>query len=114
VINNRGQVAGISQAGMGSNGHAFFWQNEKMTDLGTFGGTASWATEINERGQVVGGSETTSGAEHAFVWQDGKMTDLGTLGGRHTEATGINERGEIIGRSETTAGFRRAVLWTPR
>ena len=52
-----------------------------MTDLGTLGGTYSWAFDINDRGQVVGYSGTAAGDQHAFLYGDGAMTDLGTLGG---------------------------------
>lgn len=68
---------------------AFVWQNGKITDLGTLGGTKSIATGINNLGQIVGYSSINSGQNHAFLWQNGKMTDLGTLGGEWSEAYSI-------------------------
>ena len=51
-------------------------------DLGTLGGTDSYAIAVNESGQVVGVSQAAGGAEHAFSWTAaGGMIDLGTLGG---------------------------------
>jgi probable HAF family extracellular repeat protein len=88
-----------------------------MRDLGSFGGPNSEAKAVNDRGQVVGGSDTTLSCSscnpirHAFVWENGKLTDLGTLGGS-SEAVAINARGWIIGWSETTSGAVHAVLWT--
>ena len=82
-----------------------------MTDLGTLGGTFSFAVAINDLGQVVGSSTTTTGEIHAFRWQAGVMTDLGTLGGTSSEAHAINGRGRIVGHSETAAGVTHAVLW---
>jgi probable HAF family extracellular repeat protein len=45
------------------------------------GGSGSSAYGINNKGQVVGNSVTSTGAQHAFIWQNGVMTDLGTLPG---------------------------------
>jgi probable HAF family extracellular repeat protein len=83
-----------------------------MTDLGTLGGSSSWATAINPSGQVVGQSETARGDEHAFFWEKGVMTDLGTLGGDRSLAFGINPAGQVVGFSTTASGEERATLWT--
>ena len=63
------------------------------TGLGTLGGSSSVATDINERGQVVGISRTASGEQHVFLWQRGKMTDLGPTDGSWPK---INERGQVV------------------
>jgi probable HAF family extracellular repeat protein len=75
-----------------------------VTDLGTLGGTFSFAGGINNSGAVEGFS-TLSGdtAVRAFLWQKGLMTDLGTLGGPDSFASWrLNERGEVGGTAETT------------
>src|SRR5687767_10631895 len=51
-----------------------------VTELGTLGGNDSYATGINNAGQVTGNAKTATGETHAFLYSDGVMNDLGTLG----------------------------------
>ncbi|MEN6450687.1 MAG: PEP-CTERM sorting domain-containing protein [Thermoguttaceae bacterium] len=81
-----------------------------VTDLGTLGGTASQASGINAKGQIVGLSTTAAGPQHAFLFSGGKMTDLGTLGG-DSAATGVNDNGQVVGYSATSAGATHAFLY---
>ncbi|MBM3475581.1 MAG: hypothetical protein FJX75_20135 [Armatimonadetes bacterium] len=84
-----------------------------FTDLGTLGGEESVAYDLNEKGQVVGKSQTASGEWHAFLWEDGTMQDLGSLGGESC-ACAINEKGEVAGYSyvKGSRGPCRAVRWS--
>jgi probable HAF family extracellular repeat protein len=95
--------------------HPYLWQAGVMLDLESLGGDFSFAGDINERGQVVGGSQNTLTAERrAFLWEKGVVTDLGSLGGVDPDATAmeINERGQIVGFSSTASGEIHAALWT--
>jgi probable HAF family extracellular repeat protein len=76
-----------------------------LVDLGTLGGSSSIATSLNDGGQVVGYSKTTSGAYHAFRYDASGIHDLGTLGGPQSEAVAINKSGEVVGGSNTTTSF---------
>jgi probable HAF family extracellular repeat protein len=42
-----------------------------IIDLGTLGGSGSFASSINARGQVVGWSYTAAGLQHAVLWEPG-------------------------------------------
>ena len=86
--------------------HAFLWERGKMRDLGAIGaGRNSEALGLNEKGQVVGWSETEGGENQpaggprvAFLYSDGRMIDLNRLippdsGWILREARAINDRG---------------------
>ena len=66
-----------------------------MQDLGTLGGDYSHALGINDLGQVVGRSLTSTGAIRPFLWTaEGGMADLGTLEAAHREGlAGVLQRG---------------------
>lgn len=62
-----------------------FWTSNVMSalsiiDLGTGGGTTSFAHGINDKGLVIGNIRigNTNQNDHGFVWKKGVMTDLGT------------------------------------
>ena len=63
AVNDRDQVVGTSETATGEK-HAFLWQDGSMIDLGT-PGDASAATDINERGQIVG---TIRNWQQARIW----------------------------------------------
>ena len=96
--------------------HPFLWENGKMTDLGTLGGTMvqlDAAQCVNNRGQVAGVS-TLPGDQiiHPFLWDHGVLTDLGTLGGDFTITTWLNDAGDVVGGTTTPGdALFRATLW---
>jgi len=70
--------------------------------LGTQGGTASYASALNESGQVVGyvvhGDYTVTSA---FAYSGGVSTPLAGLGGSQTYAFAVNNAGQIAGQART-------------
>ena len=111
-INNSGQVAGSAlvfeyevPCCQSFAWHAFITgpNGAGVTDLGTLGGSESFARGVNDAGQVIGAAETSAGINHAFITGlDGKsMTDLNLVfdlpdGVILTEAMGINNVGQVI------------------
>ena len=69
------------------------WTNGTPTVLPTLGGGSSSGTAINNNGQVVGTSQTSTGAEDGFLWSNGTMTDLGPS----FSPAAINDSGVIVG-----------------
>jgi probable HAF family extracellular repeat protein len=75
-----------------------------VRDLGTFGGTFSNATGINNKGWVTGiASLRHDKAYRAFLRKNGRKIDLGTLGGQNSNVfSKPNQRGEVAGQAETS------------
>jgi probable HAF family extracellular repeat protein len=122
AINDRRQAVGRSLV-TGSTERAFLWQDRVgMTDLGALGLNHSRATDINQRGQVVGYASTFAGfptfsAAAGFLWENGTMHDLNDLvdadtGWELLAAEGINNRGAITGYGRFE-GQTRAFLLVP-
>ncbi|MBN1345420.1 MAG: DUF3466 family protein [Phycisphaerae bacterium] len=98
-INDLGQIVGYAEHAGGSSlpMHAFLYDNGTFTDLGTLGQSSSYATAVNNLGQVVG-SSWVGDSWHVFLHDDGVMTDLGGLEGWHyLEPHAINDAGQIVG-----------------
>lgn len=132
AVNRRGEVVGqgldtipdpngIYQWGFQS--RAFYWNNGAMQDLGTLGtGTNAVAAMINDHGQVVGWSYTSSAPSPlcifalttgTFIWdKKNGMRDIGGLGGTCTYAVALNNRGQVVGGSTGTGDLEiHAFVW---
>ena len=120
-LNDRGQVVGVSYTNSTPNPTTglpildpFLWENGKMVDLGTLGGTNGGPVALNNRGQVIGVS-TLPGDQISdpFLWDDGKLIDLftSTIGGNPITANALNDAGEIIGGGAFPNRVFDAYLW---
>lgn len=84
------------------------------TDLGTLGGSYSFARDINQNGHVAGEASNAAEKTHAVLWKKNGIVDLGTLP-RHeySMANGLNDADQAVGYSRTNSksGLTQAVLW---
>jgi probable HAF family extracellular repeat protein len=85
-----------------------------VTDLGTLGGTESFAYAINDWAQIVGFSETTGDTSgHSFLYRNGQMTDLYPLNSQNIVTVGptdINDFGQIASGLMVNGIYVPAVL----
>lgn len=131
ALNNKNQISGNYIENNFERG--FFHDLTGFHDIGTLGGSRTWVTDMNSKGQIVGYSETGKMSSlrngkkeiHAFVWHKGVMKDLGALNkdvdicGDESAATGISNQGDIIGYSnhalihkgKALPSVLKAVIW---
>lgn len=123
AINPSGEVVGNSTLANGLT-HATLWSHGQIIDLGTLpGGATSYATGINDAGQITGWSDTVQSGtssprpDHAFIYENGQMTDLGNLSatgefGNFSVGMAINASGEVTGWSVTNSFETHAFLYS--
>lgn len=117
-VTDDGVVVGRGRDGTGLF-RAFRWDDgfdylEALSDEPTAGSTAS---DVNERGTVVGYSHVYVGDERrtrGVRWVDGEVENLGTLGsGTWSNMRAINANGDVAGISADPDGVEsRGVVWT--
>jgi probable HAF family extracellular repeat protein len=126
-INNKGQVVGYSATTNQSNAAVYgvLYSQGKIVNLGLpKGETApqyeSFATAINDHGQIVGYSSGGSPLvpSHGLLYLNNHWHDLNDLvnatvnGLTIVEANGINDLGQIVATATDAAGNEHAVILT--
>ena len=138
AINNMGVVAGYAEnstpdpncpAPQVLHFEPVVWEQGVIHELPTFSGDPDGlAYEINDGGQIVGGSGTCTNFNpnflysllpvHALLWENDTVTDLGNLGGKTGQAGGniayaINDQSQVVGVSDLPGDMTfHAFLWT--
>ena len=75
----------------------------QFKDLGTLGGPNSWATGINNVGEIVGYSRFNNfnSVTGAALWSSNTIKALDGLSGTNSYALAINDSGKIVGSADT-------------
>ena len=137
-INDRGEAVGLAETsvpdpdgedmcafGTKLTCRPFLWRDGHMMALPTLGGNNGQASAINNRGQIVGISETTvpdSGCPPSkkpgttvlpVMWEKGEVRPLPALPGEPDGfVQGLNNQGQAVGATGTCTSFAiHAVLW---
>lgn len=86
-----------------------------VTDLGTLGGSYSYAASVNSAGQVTGSAATVDDAWNMPFSNNGTMSNLGSLRSMGLPGDGagygINSQGNIVGVSHVNNGDAHAFFY---
>ncbi len=106
AISDGGQIAVRVSDADGNHARVARWAGGRLDALPTLpGGGAAWATDINNRGDIVGWADTATGSRHAVVWLGRRLIDLGAaLPDRTSEATAVNDAGQVVGQTSDAGG----------
>jgi probable HAF family extracellular repeat protein len=111
LINERAQIVGISYTSSAPSAYcanelgaslttgAFLYEDGHMKNLGSFGGTCTFPTDLNDAGEVVGLSTVRGDVyQHAFFWEKDSFHELpNMIGGNDAAAIALNNSGEVAG-----------------
>jgi probable HAF family extracellular repeat protein len=117
ALNDYGAVVGYAEGPGGGPFSilAFRWtMRDGIRDLGTLPDEFTWATDVNNAGQVVGATPFAPDQQaHAFVWTPRQgLRDLGIGTGERSSATRINHDGVVIGYVLRFGTLFHGFVWT--
>lgn len=87
----------VGQYYNGTGGHGFVRYSGKIVSLDHPNASNTWATGINNNGQISGVYQDRNGINHGFLYANGKFTDVNFPGADNTSALGVGPNGAVIG-----------------
>lgn len=117
-INDRGEIVGVSLSNTQYLEHSVRWHRNgeiEALNIPFLEGASHYATGINRRGEISGGSNRRAGnpLDHGYlIERNGNVIDLGTFDSPQPASTalGLNDVGAVVGFS--TAGYQsNAFVW---
>jgi hypothetical protein len=96
---------GIYIVGTYNNTSSFIDANGSLSAIQVSGSNATYATGVNNSGEVVGTYASVANGESGFSWQNGTYTTF-QVGGADTLVNGVNNSGTIVGEANF-GGFTR-------
>ena len=102
----------------------FIWEDGVKTTLPKLGGYLAVATDINNRGEAIGGAENTTldstcqppifpyNEIKPVIWEEGRIEELPTISGDPDgQGFGINDHAQVVGATGNCLNLIHAVLW---
>ncbi len=98
-INNAGATTGSAFDSTYSNGIGWVWDGSAYSFFSVPGasGFGTYASGINDRGQIAGFYSDSSGVRHGFLKEGAAITIIDVPGARDTLFYSINNQGDMVG-----------------
>jgi probable HAF family extracellular repeat protein len=119
-INRHDEVAGSYMLSDGTY-NGFFWQRKGWSDLGSLGGSFTYAYDLNDSSVVTGQSDISNIPDptfgippfHGYQWSGGVLTDFGAIfGSNFNDGSSINDAGAIAGSADVAGDTgANAIVW---
>src|SRR5262245_33789574 len=100
-----GVLAGLETAAVAQGCKRFLDVSGTFSTIDVPDSEWTFASGINDAGQIVGRFTDSTGYSHGFLYDGGTFTTIDPPGSQDTDARGINNLGQIVGGFSDSTGF---------